>query len=206
MKYNFLFIHIPRCGGTSMSTALTAAFPQCFIGCDNIKHVRARYLRRLIGEDLWKKAYKFALIRSPWEIIESYWRHTTAAYDNIEFISHDSFWYSHVYEVHSYSGFDEYVERQYLTDPNINLREKCGFWQTFCMEDTNEDLGVIPVLTTRAADFFDGLCHLYHATPSFAYPHLNGANAPMGIWSKNLKERVGERCAYDTRRFGWTCM
>jgi len=38
------------------------------------KHATASQIRELIGEDNWNRAFRFTIIRDPWEIVCSLWR------------------------------------------------------------------------------------------------------------------------------------
>ena len=82
-SYNFIFIHIPKTGGTSMSVALAplnqwndlelggTPFGQqvdrFYRGRFGIgKHSGATEARRVLGPPAWSKFYKFALSRNPY--------------------------------------------------------------------------------------------------------------------------------------------
>jgi len=54
---NFIFIHINKTGGSSVSEALKI----------ERHHLSAFTVRNLIGEDAWKTKFKFAFVRNPWD-------------------------------------------------------------------------------------------------------------------------------------------
>jgi Sulfotransferase family len=69
----FIFIHIPRTAGISLTSALSV-----FADGDNLDfsqvtwepeypHFTAVEIARIVGEDRFQKFYKFAIVRNPWE-------------------------------------------------------------------------------------------------------------------------------------------
>lgn len=82
--YKFLFIHVPRCGGTSVSAALAGigTWQDLELGSTPLgqtmdgkfrekfglhKHVRCTDARSILGHATWVRYYKFALIRHPFD-------------------------------------------------------------------------------------------------------------------------------------------
>ena len=82
--YRFIFIHVPRCGGTSVSTALSAinTWQDLELGGTALgevmnepfrkrhglyKHALAQDAMAILGRVTWNRYYKFALIRHPFE-------------------------------------------------------------------------------------------------------------------------------------------
>ena len=58
----YLFIHVPKTGGTSIANALDLP---------NVMHVSAVQERRDAGDEAWNSAFKFAFVRNPWDRIVS---------------------------------------------------------------------------------------------------------------------------------------
>jgi len=79
----FIFIHIPKCAGTSVTTALTRA--GCVWDFNGpapldvrldfnvmwLHHAPARQLRAMVSATEWKTALKFTVIRNPWDRLVS---------------------------------------------------------------------------------------------------------------------------------------
>ena len=63
---NFIFIHIQKCGGTSIEAA-------CRIPVK--VHDPARVRRRRVGEKAWKKAFKFTVVRHPYHRMVSHYNY-----------------------------------------------------------------------------------------------------------------------------------
>lgn len=62
----FIFIHINKTGGTSITTA---------VGIPYVRHLIAKEIINLIGIDAWKSAYKFTVIRNPWDKVVSQYKY-----------------------------------------------------------------------------------------------------------------------------------
>ena len=65
--YDFIFIHIPKCAGTTMRTQLDYS--------NVVQHRSAWLIRDCMANDLeWQKRFKFAFVRNPWDRAVS-WYH-----------------------------------------------------------------------------------------------------------------------------------
>ena len=78
----FIFIHINKTAGTSIGNA---------IGLPIKHHQTAREVIATIGKDKWNKAYRFTLVRNPWDKVVSHYEYrrkknkTEVASRNISF-------------------------------------------------------------------------------------------------------------------------
>jgi hypothetical protein len=61
---NFLFVHIPKTGGTSVTSAL---------GNRACAHNTPAKIRAEIGDELWNSCFKFTFIRNPWDRAVSFY-------------------------------------------------------------------------------------------------------------------------------------
>ena len=94
-KYKFIFIHVPKCAGTSIKRAL---YPYCnkhdqfFGGHPDVpednneisKHSTAMEIKSFATEEKWKDYYSFAFVRSPIDRMISlynWWHHTDGLFD-----------------------------------------------------------------------------------------------------------------------------
>jgi len=63
-KRDFVFIHINKTGGTSISKA---------IGMLRKQHYTAQETIDIIGREKWDRAYKFTIVRNPWDKVWSHY-------------------------------------------------------------------------------------------------------------------------------------
>jgi hypothetical protein len=70
----FIFLHIPKTGGTSVSKALSryGVALQGPKNCDSVyfKHAYARDLKRMLGDE-YDRYFKFTIVRNPWDWVAS---------------------------------------------------------------------------------------------------------------------------------------
>lgn len=87
-KYKFIFIHINKCAGSSVTHALSP-----YLGEEDIvlgvtpegeklstewkkthglhKHVKAIKAKKVLGDEIWDSYFKFSFVRNPWDIMVS---------------------------------------------------------------------------------------------------------------------------------------
>lgn len=70
LEHGFLFIHVPRTGGTSIKEALLPDVEQEVQG-----HVRAYDWRLVCAEGAYTSAFKFGFVRDPWDRLVSSYRY-----------------------------------------------------------------------------------------------------------------------------------
>jgi hypothetical protein len=93
VKYNFLFVHIAKTGGTSVRAALSSLrwrdplFPAQFIA-SRLSHMTGHRIasklprhakiiaaKEMLPRELFDKLFKFAFVRNPWDLQVSSWHH-----------------------------------------------------------------------------------------------------------------------------------
>lgn len=71
---NFIFVHIPKTGGTSVSNALgrygTVLQGPANFGSIYFKHAYARDLKRMLGSE-YDRYFRFSVVRNPWDWVVS---------------------------------------------------------------------------------------------------------------------------------------
>jgi hypothetical protein len=93
LKYNFLFIHIAKTGGTSIRNALwryqwsdpyrvpqficakLSAFTAHKIGAKFPRHAKAIAAKEMLPREVFEKLVKFAFVRNPWDLQVSSYHH-----------------------------------------------------------------------------------------------------------------------------------
>ncbi len=63
---NFIFVHINKTAGTSIVKIIGKPFR---------KHLTAKEIIDVIGQQKWDGAYKFAIVRNPWDKVVSQYKH-----------------------------------------------------------------------------------------------------------------------------------
>ncbi|MDH3719380.1 MAG: sulfotransferase family 2 domain-containing protein, partial [Planctomycetota bacterium] len=84
LKHQFVFIHIPRTGGTSITETLAGQCWDATVDVFELKHATAEDLRVRFLSDVWHSLYRFTVVRNPWDIIASDYRHTLMAAEQID--------------------------------------------------------------------------------------------------------------------------
>jgi len=89
-KYKFIFIHIPKCAGTSITRTLAPLLGEhdLVIGCtpegerlhqENMKkggltkHSTAQQIMQHVGPEIWNSYFKFSFVRNPWDLLVSWY-------------------------------------------------------------------------------------------------------------------------------------
>lgn len=63
-KYKCIFIHIPRCAGTSIEVAINGEPNNHF--AHKFKHLTSSYAK-ILYKDYWRDYFKFSFVRNPWD-------------------------------------------------------------------------------------------------------------------------------------------
>ena len=74
-KYKIIFIHIPRCGGTSIEKAITGY--DYWQIAPLLKHAPANIYKNLFPR-YWKEYFKFSIVRNPYTRFRSLWKYRDA--------------------------------------------------------------------------------------------------------------------------------
>jgi hypothetical protein len=93
IKYNFLFVHIAKTGGTSVRAALApvkwrdpyqipaficsrlSSLTGHRLGMKFPRHAKAIAAREMLPRELYDGLFKFAFVRNPWDLQVSSWHH-----------------------------------------------------------------------------------------------------------------------------------
>lgn len=203
LKRKFLFIHIPRCAGTSFTRVLHSVFPRSLVVNLEWKHARASEIKgALIPDNLWDSYMKFAFMRSPWEIIESMWKHT-AKYADVPVdasIHVAEGWIKRLKKFKEYKSFTEYVVDEFFERGDIVIGK--GFYSSYC-QINGEDAGVQIYQFADLDAAWTDLQNRLEIPKNVKLPKLNEAGGPRPTWTHELIQQVGNICSYDVERFGY---
>lgn len=204
----YIFVHIPKTGGTSMALALEArAMKDCMMLGDTPK---ARKRRRRLADvkthgRLWKHStlsdidglltpaeishlFCFTLVRNPWDRVVSYYH---------------------------------WLRTQSFDHPAVHLAQSCAFEDFVCHAQTRSSLNANParryMTDVQGQVHEDAYIRLEHLDTDLAplqahlgfrlhVPHDNKSGRAPGwrdYYSDSSANAVGEACAEDIRRFGY---
>lgn len=187
-----------------MSSALQRAYSKSIVEELGWKHETAHYIKTFLLKDEWGSYYKFAIIRSPWEIIESFWRHTKRLSEEPidPNIIVGQGWLDTLDRFKSYENFDQYVVNEYLNQEGLKIGG--GFWGWWCNDLNGNDLGINPIMFDDINNEWEKLS-AYLGIKDIKYPRLNYSdnNISCPIWSKEIADEVGSLCWYDIQKFNF---
>ena len=197
-SHRFVFVHIPRTGGTSVETALAqfSRDPVHFVARGNTvfpyKHDSAQALAGRLGAD-WGRYLRFSIVRDPWARMLSeykFFRETgPLLYDGFSPLERALTDAARAYD----------LERWLFT-----FADELSMAQTAYLTDAQGELMVEHVCRTeRLAEDFAAICARLGIR--VALPHVNRTE-PSRLWSSFTPAAaalVAERCGEDLRRFGY---
>lgn len=205
----YLFIHIPKTGGTSMALALEARAMKDDLMLGDTPKARQRR-HRLSGAEargrLWKHStladldgvvsqadleglFCFTLVRNPWARMVSYYhwlRGQTFAQSAVGLAQQLTF-EAFVLHPQIRASMAAHPARRYMTD--AAGQERCQAYLR--LEHVKEDLAPVEA-------------HLGFAVQM---PHVNASDRPeawRALYTDRMAEAVAEDCAEDVARFGYS--
>lgn len=191
-KNEIIFIHVPKCAGTSVKTILQqCGFRKTLLDLA-VEDVETGFfrlgtaarMRRHVDPDFWQRSVKFAVCRNPYDRLVSAWSfcraggHLDAPFD---------------YFVRNMASFRAYWIEWHCTMPQLQHLLVDGVPavnHVLRFERLDEDFEVIRQLLER---------------PDLRLPHANrSTHAPyQEHYTRELQDRVFERFATDFAYFGY---
>lgn len=221
----FIFIHIPKCAGTSIGDALThagcklefsgpAPLPLRFeLDSLWLHHAPAKKLRRVISDSIWRSYFKFGIVRNPWDRLVSMF-HFRKCKDPVfpgvtgelrslrHAITHPRHWGKHLANarttsVHPDEEFEDWVERQLLGN-----RLAKGFSCCHYLFDYDGSLLVDEVFRyEHLENDFSRLCNSLHLNAPLVRLNSSHHADYRTYYTSNLRDLVTEHFAEDIQRF-----
>ena len=201
LRYQFLFVHIPKTGGTSIRVALRRykwkdpyRIPFFFLSrlssltghrlaCKLPRHAKAIAAYEMLPRDLYQKLFKFAFVRNPWDLQVSSFHHIRRERPHLlkGVTDFESFLRMKLGRGRDYVyHFDVSIERQsdYIVDMHRNLIvDFVGRYENFDsdFEEACKKIGILcPRLPRRrqATDRSDYRKYYHNATAQLIADHF----------------------------------
>lgn len=201
LKHNFVFIHIPRTAGMSISRAIFEALPSSYMNLSEWRHRYAMEIQHMEElRDQFPTMYKFAVIRNPWDIVESDYSFTTKEIQEPTFtrrMTCQDGWIRRLERTRG-SGFIEFIAREYLGGLNPVLEG--GFYKTWCRKMNGDSLGVDYVRFTNLKERWPHICQQI-GIPICTLPRDNVEKRQKCIWTVAAIEAIADLCIKDLEKF-----
>jgi len=210
VKYNFLFVHIAKTGGTSVRAALAPLrwrdplyIPQFIasrlshatghrIASKLPRHAKIIAAKEMLPQELFDNLFKFAFVRNPWDLQVSSWHHLKRERPHLV---------EHLDDFGSFIRWKLDPERpyQYHIDTSIEL-------QTDYLKDLDGTILVdfIGKYENLLEDYQEACRRIGIKPPPL--PHKRQAKDRKGYWeyyNNELAELVGEYFRVDIDTFGY---
>lgn len=207
-KYKVVFVHIPKTGGTSISTALRPLLgPGDFFEILHApKHYTARQIRNaFFSTNLeWSSYLSFAIMRNPWERIYSDYCFSKRMAETLGGGCEPGLegWVQKIRRI-SQHPFERFVSEEFLGADKST-------YQRYCQDDQGCDMLTFVGQFDRLTEDWQQVCNLLRldARP---LPHKNRTQSPRGrslrhyrgAYTPKLRALVFDRFRYDIERFGY---
>ena len=203
-KHRFIFVHVNKCAGTSITRAL---FPH--LGADDVvlgclpeqeklhaeskknggleKHSTAGHIKSMLDADIWQNYFKFAFVRNPWDrLVSSYHWVLNSKWDD---------GHGRMQAVREAADFEEYV-----LSPYCNRRN--------CMDYLADDNGEILVdfigrYENLAADFSEVIGRSGMPAVKLGKHNMTKHKNYTAYYNPLLVDLVEEWFARDIAQFGY---
>jgi chondroitin 4-sulfotransferase 11 len=129
-KLGCIFVHIPKCGGQSVSATLRKldGSPELISYCKDddflanfkiknrwLNHCKAMELKLIVGESKFNHLFKFSFVRNPWDQMVSYYHYQLNEFKTSEQFRNDWPRISEIF--HSSSSFKEWLKNGIYVEP-----------------------------------------------------------------------------------------
>lgn len=197
-SHNFVFVHIPRTGGTSVETALAdlSRDPVRYAARGNTvlphKHDSAAELAALLGDD-WGARLRFSIVRDPWARMLSDYKFFREVGPSLLVGFSDR-----------ERAFTEAAAALDLEAWLFTFADELRMCQTDYLVDAGGALLVDQVCRTeRLAQDFAAICARLGVERALPHVNATAAASVRAAYTPAAAALVADRCQEDLRRFGY---
>jgi len=179
----FVFVHINKTAGTSIGNA---------IGLPVKDHLTAREIIARIGKDRWNTAFKFTLVRNPWDKVVSHYEYRRKK-DKTKIASHGISFHEWVKLTYGDNRDSFYFNNLKSFQPQVD-------W----LKDDNGKINID--FTGKFESIYADFDHIKQVIGVNAQlPHLNASNRAMyqDYYNNETREIVGQWFHEDIELFGY---
>ena len=185
-SHKFVFIHIPKTGGTSIKAVLTPLSSPTYLEkrADN-KHLTVNELETSFPKMKSESYFSFAFIRNPWDRLLSFYSY------KLENPFHDDY-----IDVLKLGSFEAFIDNQHKTGRISQSRFICDF-------EGNQILDFIGRFETLRDDF-NGVCDIIGLDqPNLPHKNSSDHKTYRDAISPKARSMIELYCQDDIERFGY---
>ena len=198
-----LFIHIPRTSGISICQAVLSQCCPHDTGLNVVlghgigrfhRHIQAHNLAGILRD--WQILEKYAVVRNPWRICESFYRHVLQQHRDV-----DRIWASSQHR-QFLTKASEMEFSQFVVWHFEFLRR--GFFHHWCCSwETDSPLDVMAFRFEQLDDDWPKICRLLLIPQDTPRPRENASPRMELTWSEEAIAFIRDRCSLDFELFDY---
>jgi hypothetical protein len=194
---HYVFIHIPKCAGTSVHRALTALHEQRSLSIDAKryhKHAKVSDVRRILGP-AWDDVFKFSIVRNPWDLMVSSYHWWLTLAGNFPSLA------PHVFLIKELGSFDAFIRSEYGLKM---INEQSGRDLLDWIGNGNEVEVDFVGRYENLDDDWEKVCKALHVTPIALSRENRVPRADYrSFYDEVSRKLIGERFARSIALFGY---
>jgi len=224
-SHQFVFVHIHKCGGTSVGKALSSCcgpedtalgyrrfITKSFKG-DLNKHSHADHIRKVIGEKAWNSYFKFAFVRNPYARTASFFTWAESLLNSVSGIRRFIPPFSLLRkEIYTYPVVRAFIQTnnfsEFIRHPEFHkgwgTQKQCNF---VCDPLSGEIIVDMVAKVENAGQAFEKILKEISLSPSMLrLPHLNkSSNLSYRVFYKDPADQkyVAKHYADDFEKFNY---
>jgi len=137
-KHKFVFIHIPKCAGFSITHALKPILGEDDIAIEGVgQHSFARTIKEKYFEsdDQWRGYFRFAIMRNPWARMHSVFYYNKHMSKTLEGrFEEDNAWHEYLKTVDHHRSFQDAIRE------DLSSKDPQSLIRSFCFDEKGRNL------------------------------------------------------------------